>query len=137
MSLKGADKHKRRLQKLSSGATVRLIGASLYKGADTIRAEAHRSISAGSVSGKNHVPSAPGEPPNRDTGTLQAHLKATQPAPLAAEVRSEAPYAAALEFGTSKMAARPYMRPARDKMLPKVKRDFAADFDKIIAASGD
>lgn len=137
MSLKGADAHKRRLKKLSSGATIRLLGAALYKGADTIRAEAHRGISAGSVSGKNHVPSSPGEYPNRDTGVLQAHLKATQPAPLTAEVRSEAPYAAALEFGTSKMAARPHLRTARDAKLREVEQEFAKDFDKIIARSGD
>lgn len=136
MPMKGADKHKRRLKKLSSEATIRLLGASLYEGADIIRAEAHRGISAGSVSGKGHVPSKPGEYPNRDTGVLQAHLKATQPAPLTAEVRSEAPYARALEFGTSKMAARPHIRPARDAKLKEVGRRFARNFDKIIAASG-
>jgi HK97 gp10 family phage protein len=31
---------------------------------------------------------------------------------MTVEVSANAPYAAALEFGTSKMAERPYMRPA-------------------------
>jgi HK97 gp10 family phage protein len=136
MAMKGLNKHKRRLRKLSSASTVRLMGASLYAGGDAIRSEAFRSISAGSVSGKNHVASTPGESPNRDTGNLQARLKTEQPKPLTVEVRSEAEYAAALEFGTSKMAARPYMRPARDKMLTKVRKDFASAFDNIVKASG-
>lgn len=131
MAMKGLNKHKRRLRKLSSESTVRLMGASLYAGGDAIRAEAFRSISAGSVSGKNHVPAPKGGPPNRDTGNLQAHLKVEQTKPLTVEVRSEAEYAAALEFKNH-----PHMRPARDKMLPKVRKDFAAAFDKIVKASG-
>jgi HK97 gp10 family phage protein len=35
-----------------------------------------------------------------------------QTAPLRVEVSSNAPYSAALEYGTSKMAERPFMRPA-------------------------
>lgn len=135
MSLKGADKHLRRLRALNAGA-VRVAGAIVYEGADTIRAEAHRSISAGSVSGKGHVPSRPGEPPNRDSGVLQAHLKAQRTGPLTAEVRSEAPYAAALEFGTSKMAARPYTRPARDAKKAEIEKRFAEQMNKLVKSSG-
>lgn len=91
---------------------IRFVGQALYAGGDMIRAEAVHLITAGSVSGKNHVPSAPGEPPNRDTGVLDTHIETTQVAPLKVEVSSNAPYAVALEAGTSKMAARPYMGPA-------------------------
>ncbi|WP_126173463.1 HK97-gp10 family putative phage morphogenesis protein [Altericroceibacterium xinjiangense] len=116
MPLIGARKHIQRLRRLSSPKMQKAIGEAIYEAADAVRAEAHRSISAGSVSGKNHRPSAPGHAPNRDTGILQAHLKAVQTGRHEAEVRSEAPYSAALEFGTSKMAARPFLRPARDKV---------------------
>ena len=136
MPMKGLDKHLRRMRRLSSGEVTRALGAAAYEGADIIRSEAFRSISAGSVSGAGHVASAPGEPPNRDTGTLQANLEALSTGALKAEVRSSAPYAAALEFGTSRMAARPYMRPARDKMLPKVRERLVEQIDAIVKRSG-
>jgi HK97 gp10 family phage protein len=136
MALKGAAQHKRRLKNLSGAAVLRVAGAIVYEGADTIKAEAQRLISAGSVSGKGHVPSRPGEPPNFDTGVLSAHIEARQTGPASAEVASRAPYAAALEFGTSKMAARPYMRPARDKKAPEIQRKFVEKMNKLIKASG-
>lgn len=95
------------------------VGKALYESADLVRSEAHRSISAGSISGKNHTPSAPGSPPNRDTGVLQANLAVDLISPVKARVTSRAPYSAALEFGTSKMEARPFLRPARDAMKPR------------------
>ena len=47
-----------------------------------------------------------------DTGHLKNHIEVTQPGPLRVLVTSNAKYSAALEFGTSKMAARPFMNPA-------------------------
>lgn len=91
---------------------IERVGQALFAGGEIIRAEAARSITEGSVSGKHHVPSLPGEPPNEDTGVLRINIETTQPAPLRVEVSSNAPYASHLEFGTSKMAPRPYMRPA-------------------------
>lgn len=108
----GADKASARLRGMAGQRLIEQVGQALFAGGEIIRAEAHRSISEGSVSGKRHVPSLPGEPPNRDTGVLQAHIETTQPAPLRVEVSSNAPYASYLEFGTSRMAPRPYMRPA-------------------------
>ena len=135
--MKGRQKHADRLKILSGqGRLIKAVGRVLYVGADMIRAEAFRSISAGSVSGKGHVPSQPGEPPNRDTGVLQAHLRAELVSPLEALVSSEAPYASALEFGTSRMEARPYMRPARDKKAPKIQRLFETEIDKLVKGSG-
>ena len=73
MTMKGRQKHADRLKILSGqGRLIKAVGRVLYVGADMIRAEAHRSISAGSVSGKKHKPSAQNTPPNRDTGVLQA-----------------------------------------------------------------
>lgn len=134
--MKGREAHRQRLKKLSGPDVIKAAGRVLYVGADMIRAEAHRSISAGSVSGKGHVPSQPGEPPNRDTGVLQAHLRAELVAPLEAQVTSEAPYAAALEFGTSRMEARPYLRPARDAKAPEIQRLFETEIDKLVKGSG-
>ena len=137
MAMKGRQKHADRLKILSGqGRLIKAAGRVLYVGADMIRAEAHRSISAGSVSGKGHVPSQPGEPPNREFGGLQAHLRAELVAPLEAQVSSEAPYASALEFGTSRMEARPFLRPSRDAKAPEIQRLFETEIDKLVKGSG-
>ncbi len=117
--VRGAGKVEARLRRLQPEA-VRAVGMALFEGAEIIKAEAQVSITTGAVSGKNHVPSAPGEPPNEDTGDLRRGIISTQPAPLRALVSSTAPYSAPLEFGTSKMAARPFMGPAARKMKDEV-----------------
>ena len=136
MAMKGRDKHMKRLKSLEDG-----VGDAANKAlrviAQKIRADAKRSITAGSVSGKNHLPSKPGEPPNNDTGTLAAGLvDETFPAQLRAEVRAEAAYSSALEFGTSKMAARPFMRAARDANRDFAQGVFAEAMNDFVKRSG-
>lgn len=104
-------------QLLDSFAGPRLkkeISAALYVGADDVRARYRRKITDGSISGANHVPSAPGEPPNNDTGFLISSAETVQIDWNHAEVRVRAPYAVALEFGNSAgtLAARPALGPA-------------------------
>lgn len=105
---------------LQSHAAIADVGRALLWGAMEIQHEAQHLITEGSVSGKKHVPSLPGEPPNNDTGVLKSHIEAVQTAPLRAEVSSNAPYAVPLEAGTSKMAARPYMGPATRNKKPEI-----------------
>lgn len=80
MAMDGKDAFLARLNGLSKieAAANRVV----VVGADMIRAEAFRSISAGSVSGKGHVPSQPGQAPNRDTGGLQEHIETANPRAL-------------------------------------------------------
>lgn len=137
MPLKGRKAHVERMRRLTSPSALRQIGAVVHAGADAIRAEAHRSISRGSSSGRSggkhqHVASRPGEPPNRDTGDLQAKLKTVKDGPLAAQVLSEAEHSEPLELGTSKMEARPFLRPARDKLAPEIRRDMARRINRIV-----
>lgn len=99
MALKGADRHKRRLKKLSGEAVIRIATAVVHEGADIIKAEAQRLITTGSVSGKSHKPSRAETPPNNDTGVLASHIFVRQKKPLNAQVRSEAVYARIQEFG--------------------------------------
>jgi HK97 gp10 family phage protein len=61
-------------------------------------------------------PSKPGEPPHVQTGRLRQSI---QPSParvtgtvIEGEVSTNVEYAPGLEYGTRKMAARPFMRPA-------------------------
>jgi HK97 gp10 family phage protein len=93
------------------------VAPAVYQAAALIEDEAKALIMAGSASGRKtekhlHIPSRPGEPPNNDMGGLVGNIEREHPNPLRALVTSNAAYAVALEFGTSKMAARPYMLPA-------------------------
>ena len=101
-----------KLSRFASAEAKQRVGAALFAAGQLIDAEAARLITTGSQGGKNHVPSAPGEPPNNNTGVLVGNIETVQVQQLKVEVSSNAPYAATLEFGTSKMQARPYMGPA-------------------------
>jgi len=109
-----------RLRALSGKEKVELVGKALFAGGEMIKAEAARLITDGAVSGKFHVPSKPGEPPNEDTGLLRSRIEVHQVAPLRVQVSSNAPYAVELERGTSKMAERPYMKPAANNKRKEV-----------------
>lgn len=113
--MKGRDRILRKLRFLASREFDELAGAVIYEAADAVSAEAQNSITRGAVSGKNHIPSEPGQAPNEDTGFLRSKISVAGTGLLSAEVRAEAPYSASLEFGSSKTAARPFVRPARDK----------------------
>lgn len=113
---KGMSGHLKRIKNAQNVAQH--LTRALYKAGTMIELDAERSITEGSISGKNHVPSLPGQPPNADTRHLDANIETAVKADASnptVEVTSRAAYAAALEFGTSKMAARPYMRPATEK----------------------
>lgn len=125
----GDRKYGRRLAKLSSTAKGE-VGKAVFVSAGILETDARRSIVAGAIQGAGHIPSAPGDPPNRDTGNLDQNVKANKTGQLTAEVVSEAPYSAALEFGTSKMGERPFMRPAAKRTRPKMQKLVAAAVDK-------
>ena len=110
--------------------------AGIWAGANEVKVEAQLSITRGSVSGKNHVASKPGEPPNNDTGVLKNNIETVSTGPLTAEVHSKAPYAVDLEFGTSKMEERPYMRPAAKKMKPVVAEHVKVILDTVLRRKG-
>ena len=90
------------------------------------------SIQRGARSGRvyrrgniTHQASAPGEPPKTDTGTLVSSIEFKMETKLSATVASRLAYAYYLEFGTSRMGARPAWIPAVEKERP--------DFDRAIA----
>lgn len=109
-----------KLRSASGPDLERRVGQALFAAGNQIEVEAALSITRGAVSGANHVPSRPGEPPNADTHQLDRSIETVQITPLKVEVSANAPHAVPLEFGTSKMAARPFMRPAAEKVRPKV-----------------
>jgi len=79
--------------------------------------------------GRFHVASVAGMPPNIDTGKLMNAIYIYTPKRFWRAISTgDTEYAPMLEFGTSKMAARPFMRPMviqLRKMIPQV-------FDRIV-----
>jgi HK97 gp10 family phage protein len=136
VKLTGAKAHAARVRKLSGPEMVAQVGAALFAAGQSIQIEAQLLITEGAVSGKGHVPSRPGEPPNQDTGVLANNIETVQIAPLRVEVSSNAPYAAALEFGTSKMADRPYMRPAVALRRDEVTADVREAVNTVLRRGG-
>lgn len=119
MKIKGADSHIKRLKRLSGAAMTREVGKAIYAAADMHAVDAALSITTGAVSGKNHVASAPGNPPSADTHQLDRSIHAEKTGQLTAKSVADAPYAVDLEKGTSKVAERPFMRPAAQRVKPK------------------
>lgn len=114
----GVKKHTQRLKNAANVA--REVTAALYSAGQDIELDAEHSITQGGITGDGHVPSLPGQPPNRDTGDLDGSIetKVIAQNPPTVHVTAggpKAPHAVPLEFGTSKMAERPYMRPATEK----------------------
>ena len=120
--MKGRKAHISRLRKMAGSDFERTVGKALFAGGEAIQVEAQISITTGAVSGKQHVASAPGEAPNADTHFLANQIETHQIKPLRVRVVSNAEYSEALEHGTSRMAARPFLGPARDTMKEEVLR---------------
>ena len=108
------------------------LRALVGRAANLVRNTAVQSINQGAKSGviyekynprRTHRASAAGEPPATDTGFLVNNIVLDIDVNgLGANVESRADYSAFLEFGTSKMAARPFMQPALEENRPKIKR---------------
>jgi HK97 gp10 family phage protein len=115
MSMADIFKNIEALKSKAEAETARAVRAT----AQAIRNDAIISVkshlSAGNVYMRGtvkHVASKPGSQPNQDRGTLTRNIRVTMNDNLTADISSNAPYSAALEFGTSNMAARPFMTPA-------------------------
>lgn len=122
MKISGAKRFTDRLNRMASSRTTTLAERALFVAGQMIEIEAENSITAGSISGAGHVPSLPGQPPNADTRQLDGSIHTVVVGRGRVNVESTAPYSAALEWGTSKMAARPFMSPAAKKKSPEAKK---------------
>ena len=101
----------------------------IERGANLVRNTAVKSIQEHGSSGNtygNHTASASGKPPNSDTGYLASHIFIDMDNDRnGASVESQADYSQALEFGTSKMDARPFMQPALEENRKRIIRMYA------------
>ena len=115
MSMADIFKNIEALKSKAEAETARAVRAT----AQAIRNDAIISVKSHLSAGKvytrgtvKHVASKPGSPPNQDRGTLTRNIRVTMNDDLTADISSNAPYSAALEFGTSDIDARPFMTPA-------------------------
>src|SRR5690625_1543050 len=130
MRIEGLDELNAVLAKLPAGFK-REATALVNRTAQNIRNTAVRSIHKRSPGGeeykkynprRSHVASAPGQPPNTDTGRLAGSIRAVMSGTPTASVDALADYAVHLEFGTRNMAARPFMTPAVEAEREKYRK---------------
>ena len=131
MELEGAEKLAVALDKLTKAAEVHVSRALSATGLE-LRGDIVKRYNKGPATGvvydlsspnRTHRASAPGEAPMTDTGRLASSVTFKEvPAKLAVEVESKIDYAAHLEFGTRRMAARPAWVPAIEDMAPKFRK---------------
>jgi hypothetical protein len=121
----GVAAHLRTIRRITSRPPAEADKA-LQAGATRLGKTVKQSIIQGAVSGRRHVPSKPGEPPNADTHVLDRSIHTVRRAPYKVDMIEDAPYSVHQEYGTLKMAARPHVRPA-------VQRERAAIIGGIVA----
>jgi hypothetical protein len=82
----------------------------------------------------NHQASAPGQYPASDTGRLAAGVRMVIPteATMTGQVGTNVVYGPMLEFGTSKMAARPWLLPSFERAKIGVERELRARLEAKI-----
>ncbi len=83
--------------------------------------------------GVAHQASAPGESPAADLGNLARNVQTSvDPAALTGNVNFGSKYAAGLEFGTPKIAPRPFARPALAAKRDEIRGDLADEIGKAL-----
>lgn len=119
------------LRAAMAGLEAKIDGAvsdAIAETALAIEADVVTRIQRGPASGRiykrrgvTHQASAPGEAPMSDTGALAGSVY-NDISPMAATVGSRLAYAAYLEHGTRRMAARPVWRPVAEKQGKEFRR---------------
>jgi HK97 gp10 family phage protein len=105
------------------------LASVIFQSANFCRNHAIQNIARGTKTGRlytrngiQHQASAVGEYPATDTGELIASIAVEIDADkLGASVQATAPHAEYLEFGTSKMRARPFLQPSAEATRPRMR----------------
>jgi len=105
----------------------------LGKAATEFETEIKNEIETGSKSGItyqrgniSHTASAPGQAPATDSGKLVGSIRYKKKSASQHEVSINSEYALALEVGTSRMAARPFITPALQNAKKKLMKTIKA-----------
>lgn len=127
----------RHLMSVLPWATQDGVRRAINRGAAKVEGTARKKIMRGQKTGRvygKHRASAPGEPPASDTGNLQTSIDIDIDTDgMGASVIAVAAYAAMLEFGTSKMAPRPFLHPSLEEQRNGIVRDIAKEINKALA----
>ena len=124
-------KHKPKFDKVSAQYRQQAKDA-VYAGCFKIQGIASTEILSGTKTGRiykrgseSHQASAAGEYPASDFGNLANNINVQIKAGgLSGTVESKANYSSMLEYGTSKMAARPFMQPSAERARPFIRQKF-------------
>ena len=101
------------------------INISLNMVRNTVVTGISQGPATGEPRGDGSRASREGEYPMTDTGFLVSNINISLDNDgLGGSVDSNANYSEALEFGTSKMGARPFMQPSLEENRPKIRRLF-------------
>ncbi len=101
------------------------INISLNMVRNTVVTGISQGPATGASRGDGSRASKEGEYPMTDTGFLVNNININRDNDgLGGSVASNADYSEALEFGTSKMGARPFMQPSLEENKPKIRRLF-------------
>lgn len=76
---------------------------------------------------RTYTASRPGEPPAQATGRLRQSIKTDirgEGKKVIGSIGTDLEYAKGLEFGTHRVAARPFLKPSFEKAVPKIKQIF-------------
>ncbi len=115
-----------------------IIAETIFDVATDTQANAVAGIMAGGKSGRTyrkynpnrtHTASAPGQYPASDTGRLAGSVKMVPEGENTYRVGTAVAYGPMLEFGTSKMAARPWLLPSFVKAKIGVERELRAKLE--------
>lgn len=124
MTLKITDNVAQRLQRMRPAPIMAAFGEELQAGAEAIVERAQFNIRDGAISGLGHIAGLPGDFPNANTHELDESIHAGELVEGTNEVRAaaiaDAPYAAFVELGTSRMEPRPYMEPSTEELRPEI-----------------
>ena len=131
MKVRNVDRAIRRLSLISKEAEKR-VQAALLASATEMNNYAVVHIQTNSGTGKSykrgrraHIASAPGEYPNTDYGELVRGFFVKVTGRLRVTWGNKAKHALPLEVGTSRMAARPFMRPTYAALHDKISKRIA------------
>ena len=108
-----------RLRRIAATPILPALGEELLAAAAATAEDAKFSIHDGAISGSGHVPSAPFDPPNNDTGELADSIVVGDlietPGQIQTSVIVGAEHGLYLELGTSRMLPRPFLQPATER----------------------
>ena len=126
-TMAGSKELMRKLGRLDATLRGPIVNQALTAGAMVIETQAKLLLMSGTQTGEWykrgnvwHHASAPGEPPATDTGHLANSISTYSLSREQVAVSVGAEYGVFLEYGTSKMEPRPFMRPAVYDNLPKI-----------------